>query len=289
VNGERTAASLNGTREAKAVRSRAGRKARPPAVSGRAPPEPAAPAWACAAQGPRKPRPSNTPSSLRRLLDAGPRPLGRDLSETSSASQYERVSTRSQDSGLAAAGRKVGYSARPGGILPGMMLARAGLEPQLNQVMHAAFAAHATARTECLRAIRAARRATLEQQAAAVSRLRRNSQRASLTTEAERRLGRLRPRELEVMLLLAAGLHTNEVAHALFITKETVRTHVKQALQHCRAHSRGEVFRLLELAHDTGQVRLATRRVQPFLDQWWSRKAERDDGLISSPPSSSRA
>jgi DNA-binding NarL/FixJ family response regulator len=170
-----------------------------------------------------------------------------------------------------------------------MMLAQAGGEPQPNTVMHAAFAAHATARTECLRAIRAARRATLEQQAAAVSRLRRHSQRGSLANEAEGRLSRLRRRELEVMVLLAAGLHTNEVARALFITKETVRTHVKQALKHCGAHSRGEVLRLLELAHDTGPVRLAASRVQPFLDQWWSRKAERDDGLISSPPSSSRA
>jgi hypothetical protein len=91
------------------------------------------------------------------------------------------------------------------------------------------------------------------------------------------------------MVLLAAGLHTNDVARALFITKETVRTHVKQALKHGGAHSRGEIFRLLEVAHDTGPVRLAARRVQPFLDQWWSRAAERDDGVNPSRPSSSRA
>jgi DNA-binding CsgD family transcriptional regulator len=182
----------------------------------------------------------------------------------------------------------LGYPARPGGILPGMTLPQGRLEPRPNRVMQAAHAAHAIARTECLRAIRAARRATLEQQAAAVSRMRRHSQQGSLANEAERRLSRLRPRELEVMLLLAAGLHTKEAAGALFITKETVRTHVKQALQHCGAHSRGEVFRLLELAYDTDPVRLAARRVQPFLDQWWSRKAERHDGLIPSRPSSRR-
>ena len=90
------------------------------------------------------------------------------------------------------------------------------------------------------------------------------------------------------MLLLAGGLQTKEAAHALFITNETVRTHVKQALRHCRAHSRAEVFRLLEMAQDTDSVRLAARRVQPFLDQWWARKAERDDGLVTSRPSSSR-
>ena len=84
------------------------------------------------------------------------------------------------------------------------------------------------------------------------------------------------------MLLLAGGLHTKEAARALFITNETVRTHVKQALRHCRAHSRAEVFRLLELAHDTNLVRLAARRVQPFLDQWWARRAERDDGFVTS-------
>lgn len=91
------------------------------------------------------------------------------------------------------------------------------------------------------------------------------------------------------MLLLAGGLQTNQVACALFITELTVRTHVKQALRHCRAHSRDEVYRLLELARDTDVVRLASRRVQPFHDQWWSRDVPPGNSPISSQPPSARA
>ena len=91
------------------------------------------------------------------------------------------------------------------------------------------------------------------------------------------------------MLLLARGLQTNEVACALFITELTVRTHVKQALRHCRVHSREEVFGLLELAHDTDAVRLASRRVRPFHDQWLSREAPPGNGPIPSQPPSGRA
>ena len=86
------------------------------------------------------------------------------------------------------------------------------------------------------------------------------------------------------MLLLAGGLQTNEVACALFITELTVRTHVKQALRHCRAHSREEVYRLLELAQGTNAVRLASRRVRPFHDQWLSREAPPGNGPIPSQP-----
>ena len=86
------------------------------------------------------------------------------------------------------------------------------------------------------------------------------------------------------MLLLAGGLQTNEVACALFITELTVRTHVKQALRHCRAHSREEVYRLLELAQGTNAVRLASRRVRPFHDQWLSREAPSGNGPIPSQP-----
>ena len=91
------------------------------------------------------------------------------------------------------------------------------------------------------------------------------------------------------MLLLAGGLQTNQVACALFITELTVRTHVKQALRHCGAHSREEVYRLLELAHDTDVVRLASQRVQPFHDQWWSREAPPGNDAIPSQPPPGRA
>ena len=91
------------------------------------------------------------------------------------------------------------------------------------------------------------------------------------------------------MLLLAGGLQTSQVACALFITELTVRTHVKQALRHCRAHSREEVYRLLELAHDTDVIRLASRRVQPFHDQWLARDVPPGNGPLLSQPPSARA
>ena len=163
----------------------------------------------------------------------------------------------------------------------GVMVARAGVEVHGSRVVRAAIAAHSTATAECLRAIRAAQRASHEQRTAEVSRLRRHSEPPS-GVDAERRLKRLRPRELEVTLLLARGLHTNEVARVLFISELTVRTHVKQALRHCRVHSRAEVFRLFELAQDSDTVRLASRRVQPPLAKWWSR-ADPGDAHVSGP------
>lgn len=130
--------------------------------------------------------------------------------------------------------------------------------------------------------MKGARTALLEQRTLEVSRRERRLAHASAprSEAARRRLGRLRPRELEVVLLLAAGLHTREVAAALFVTEQTVRTHVKQALRHSGAHSRAELFRLLAPAHATDAVRLAARRVQPFLDQWWFQDAQRGDSPI---------
>lgn len=148
--------------------------------------------------------------------------------------------------------------------------------------MRAAEAAHARARAECLRAMRGAHTAWLEQRALQASQLERHSARPPSPPRetAERRLSRLRPRELEVMLLLAAGLQTREVANALFITPQTVKTHVKQALKRSRAHSREELFQLLGPARATETVRLATRRVQPFLDQWWLQGTQRTERPI---------
>lgn len=159
------------------------------------------------------------------------------------------------------------------------MILGSALDTRRAHVLEAARAAQAKARSECLRAMRAGRGARLAQRASEASRLERQARRGSRQSSevAERRLARLRPRELEVMLLLAAGLHTDEVAHALFISEHTVRTHVKQALRHGNAHSRQEVFRLLTSARESNTVQLAGRRVQPFLDQWWSLAQNRPD------------
>jgi len=148
--------------------------------------------------------------------------------------------------------------------------------------MRAAQAAHARARAECLRAMRSARKASDGQRVVEESRLSRRSAPTSRPASkvAERRLSRLRARELEVMILLAAGLQTREVADALFITDQTVRTHVKLALRHGGVHSREELFKLLESARATDTVQLATMRVRPFLDKWWVTNAPRGESPI---------
>jgi len=58
---------------------------------------------------------------------------------------------------------------------------------------------------------------------------------ARLTTE---RIGVLSPREREVLDLLAQGLTGEEVATRLSLSPETVRTHVRNAMDKLEAHTR---------------------------------------------------
>jgi DNA-binding CsgD family transcriptional regulator len=46
------------------------------------------------------------------------------------------------------------------------------------------------------------------------------------------------PRELEVLALIAAGYSTREIAQILWITDETVRTHVRRLLSRLGARTR---------------------------------------------------
>jgi len=46
------------------------------------------------------------------------------------------------------------------------------------------------------------------------------------------------PRELEVLALIAEGYSTREIARALWITDETVRTHVRRLLDRLEARTR---------------------------------------------------
>ncbi|MDP9143465.1 MAG: PAS and helix-turn-helix domain-containing protein [Actinomycetota bacterium] len=48
----------------------------------------------------------------------------------------------------------------------------------------------------------------------------------------------LTEREREVMTLVASGLHTAEVAERLFLSPETVKTHVQNAMSKLGAHTR---------------------------------------------------
>jgi DNA-binding CsgD family transcriptional regulator len=46
------------------------------------------------------------------------------------------------------------------------------------------------------------------------------------------------PRELEVLALVAEGYSTREIARELWITEETVRTHVRRLLERLGARTR---------------------------------------------------
>lgn len=48
----------------------------------------------------------------------------------------------------------------------------------------------------------------------------------------------LSPRELEVLALIAQGLSTREVAAALWVTQETVKSHVARVLHRLDARTR---------------------------------------------------
>lgn len=69
-------------------------------------------------------------------------------------------------------------------------------------------------------------------------------------------VGRLTPREREVLRLLARGLNNPEIAEALYLSPHTVRTHVGNILRKLEVHSRAEAARAAIHAweSDTGQV-----------------------------------
>ena len=56
--------------------------------------------------------------------------------------------------------------------------------------------------------------------------------------------GRLSPRELEVTALLARGLSGERIAEQLFLSPETVRTHIRNAMERMNAHTRAQLVAL---------------------------------------------
>jgi DNA-binding CsgD family transcriptional regulator len=52
---------------------------------------------------------------------------------------------------------------------------------------------------------------------------------------------RLTPRERKVVSLIAKGYETDEIAHQLFITSATVRTHVRNAMSRFGARTRAQL------------------------------------------------
>lgn len=85
---------------------------------------------------------------------------------------------------------------------------------------------------------------------------------------AARRLEKLRPRELEILLLYAVGLSTDEIAQALYVSEHTVRTHVKNALAHLEVHARNEALGVVRHGSGSAQVSLAAMRILPELERW---------------------
>jgi PAS domain S-box-containing protein len=53
---------------------------------------------------------------------------------------------------------------------------------------------------------------------------------------------RLTPRQREILILIAAGLSTSEVAEELTLSPETVRNHLRNAFRELRAHTRVEAI-----------------------------------------------
>jgi len=66
---------------------------------------------------------------------------------------------------------------------------------------------------------------------------------------ANRTPGRITPRELEVLALVADGHSTREISQTLWITEETVRTHVRRLLERLDARTRAHA---VSIAHREG-------------------------------------
>ncbi len=70
------------------------------------------------------------------------------------------------------------------------------------------------------------------------------------------RLAALTDREREVLALVAEGLSNDDIAQRLFLSPQTVKTHINRAMAKLGAHDRAQ---LVVIAYQTGLVRPATR------------------------------
>jgi DNA-binding NarL/FixJ family response regulator len=68
-------------------------------------------------------------------------------------------------------------------------------------------------------------------------------------TESRDHLARLTARERQVVALVAEGLTSDEIAHRLFLSPATVRTHTSRAMTKLHVHDRAQ---LVVFAYQTG-------------------------------------
>jgi DNA-binding NarL/FixJ family response regulator len=76
--------------------------------------------------------------------------------------------------------------------------------------------------------------------------------RALAETSAEHRVARLTPREREVLGLLADGYRGPEIAERLFLSLETVRTHIRNAVGKLEARTRVQAATMVACAREEG-------------------------------------
>ena len=75
----------------------------------------------------------------------------------------------------------------------------------------------------------------------------------TLLTEDAPRRPKVTPRELEVLELVADGLSTREIARRLWVTEETVKTHVRRLHDRLGARTRAHA---VAIAYRSGILRL---------------------------------
>jgi RNA polymerase sigma factor (sigma-70 family) len=75
--------------------------------------------------------------------------------------------------------------------------------------------------------------------------LRRGLEKEERKRQAEFALAALTPRQREVTRLAIGGRTNRQIAHALWLSPETVKTHLRRALEHFDVHSKAELRLLL--------------------------------------------
>lgn len=81
----------------------------------------------------------------------------------------------------------------------------------------------------------------------------------ALRSAATKSDGRLRPREREILALVAAGMETQEIADQLVVSPETVRSHVRNILERLGAHTRAQA---VAIALSSGELELRSDALQ---------------------------